>query len=66
MIENIIVKEVSIEEVVKVNATIVEFDAAYSKEYFEERYKDAKKLIIVAYIDNNAAGYIVSYDRFHD
>lgn len=66
MIDNIVVKEVPIEEVVKVNATIVEFDAAYPKEYFEDRYKDTEKLIILAYIDNNPAGFIVSYDRFHD
>lgn len=66
MTDNIIVKEVWIEEVVKVNATIVEFDAAYSKEYFEDRYKDTEKLVILAYIDNNPAGYIISYDRFHD
>jgi len=32
----ITVKEVPIEEAVKVNSTIVEFDEPYSKEYFEE------------------------------
>lgn len=37
MTDEIIIKEVSIEEAVKVNATIVEFDASYQKDYFEDR-----------------------------
>lgn len=32
------VRESPIEEVVKVNAKIVEFDEAYPKEYFKQRY----------------------------
>jgi len=66
MSQNITIKEVPIEEAVKVNATIVEFDAAYQKDYFEDRYKDKEKLIIVAYVDNQPAGYIVGYDKFED
>lgn len=65
MTQEIIVKEVPIEEAVKVNSTIVEFKP-YSKEYFEERYKDKEKLIIVAYLDNQPAGYFVGYDEFGD
>ena len=60
------IKEVSIEEVVTVNATIIEFDSPYQKDHFEERYKDREKLIIVAYIDDKPAGYIVGYDKFND
>ncbi|MCK5084154.1 MAG: GNAT family N-acetyltransferase [Candidatus Pacebacteria bacterium] len=60
------IKEVSIEEVVKVNTTIIEFDSPYQKDHFEERYKDREKLIIVAYIDDKPAGYIVGYDKFSD
>lgn len=66
MSKNITIKEVPIEEAVKVNATIVEFDAPYQKDYFEERYKDKDKLIIVAYVDDQPAGYIVGYDKFGD
>lgn len=66
MSKNFTIKEVLIEEVVKVNATIVEFDAPYQKDYFEERYKDKEKLIIVAYVDDQPAGYIVGYDKFGD
>ena len=62
----VIVKEVPIEEVVKVNATITEFDEPYQKNYFEERYGDKEKLIIVAYLDKIPAGYIVGYDKDND
>ncbi len=61
-----IIKEVQIEEVVKVNRTIVEFDEPSQKEYFEDRYKNKKKLIIVAYIAGRPVGYIVGYDKFED
>ena len=60
------IKEVSIEEVIMVNATIAEFGSPYQKDHFEERYKDREKLIIVAYIDDKLAGYIVGYDKFND
>ncbi len=66
MTDKIIIKEVPIEEVLKVNATIVEFDAPCQKKYFEKRYKDKEKIIIVAYINNQPAGYIVGYDEFED
>jgi len=66
MAQEIVVKEVLIEEAVKVNASIVEFDEPYSKEYFEERYKGKEKLIIIAYLDNQPAGYMVGYDKFGD
>lgn len=62
----VIVKEVPIEEAVKVNATITEFDEPYQKNYFEERYGDKEKLIIVAYLDEIPAGYIVGYNKDND
>jgi len=62
--EKIIVKEVPIEEAVKVNATIAEFGEKYPKEYFENRYRNKKKLIIVAYIGKQPAGYVVGYDKY--
>jgi GNAT superfamily N-acetyltransferase len=66
MNNNITIKEVSIEEAVKVNATIIEFDDLYQRDFFEERYGDKEKLIIVAYVDNQPAGYIVGFDKFDD
>ncbi len=69
MENKIVVKEVPIEEAVKINATIVEFkdpDAPYQKKYFEDRYKGKDHLIIVAFVSNQPAGYIVGYDEFGD
>lgn len=66
MTNQIVIKEVFIEEAVKVNATIVEFGVPYQKDYFENRYKDKEKLIIVAYVDEQPVGYIVGYDKFED
>ncbi len=66
MAQEIVVKEVPIEEAVKVNVSIVEFDEPYPKECFEERYKGKEKLIIAAYLGNQPAGYMVGYDKFGD
>ena len=60
--KKIIAKEVPIEEVVKVNRTIKEFEP-YEKEYFE---KNVLRLVIVAYVGGQPAGYIVGYDKFKD
>lgn len=67
MKNNIIVKEVSIEEAVKVNRNVIEFDGKDTKaEDFERRYQDKDKLIIVAYYENVPIGYIIGYDRDND
>jgi len=66
MTDDIIVKEVSVKEVVKVNNTITEFDEPYTEDYFENRCKNKEHLIIVAYMNNIPVGYIVAYDRFDD
>ncbi len=66
MRKNIEVKEGSIDVAVKVSATIVEFDQPYSKDYFEDRYRGKVKLILVAYIDKQAVGYMVAYDKNRD
>ena len=64
---DIIVKEVSIEEAVKVNRNVIEFDGKDTKaEDFERRYQDKDKLIIVAYYENVPIGYIIGYDRDND
>ncbi len=62
----ILVKEASIEEVVKITPLIIEFGASSPKEYFEERYNAKDPLIIVGYIDGLAVGYLVGYDKFND
>ncbi|MBU4245877.1 MAG: GNAT family N-acetyltransferase [Nanoarchaeota archaeon] len=63
----ILVKEVPIEEAVKVNLTIPEFDErSRTEEYFADRYKGKENLIIAAYFENKPAGYLVGYDRFKD
>ena len=66
MHKKILVKEVPIEEALKVNSTIIEFSKTFSKNHFEERCKDKEKLVIAAYIDNQPVGYIVGYDRYND
>jgi len=63
---NIIVKEVPIEEAVKVNAKIIEFDEPYQKKYFEDRYKGREKLIIAGHTESQPAGYLIGYDKFGD
>lgn len=65
MAEGMEIRETSIDEVVKVNKTVVEFDP-HTKEFFEERYKNKDTLIIAAYVDDQPAGYLVGYDRFAD
>jgi len=65
MTEEIKIKETAINEVVEINKTIREFDS-YSKEYIERRYKGKDKLIIVAHVDEQPAGYLVGYDQFAD
>lgn len=61
------VREVSIEEVLKVHKNIIEFDEmSPKKEAFEDRYKGKQNLIIVAYYNDFPIGYIIGYDRFED
>lgn len=61
------VREVNIDEAIEVHKNVLEFkETKPEKEYFENRYKDSDKLIIVAYYDNKPAGYIIGYDKFKD
>ena len=67
MKNDIIVKEVPIDEAVKVNRNVIEFDGKDTKaEDFERRYQDKEKLIIVSYYENVPIGYIIGYDRDND
>lgn len=59
------IKEVDIEEAMNVHNKILEFNELEpKKEYFENRYKNRNKLIIVAYYNDVPAGYIIGYDKF--
>lgn len=61
------IKEVNIEEAMKVHKNVLEFDDLNpNKEYFENRYKDRDKLIIVAYYNDIPAGYLIGYDKFQN
>lgn len=61
------IKEVGIEEAIKVHSNVLEFDNLNpKKEYFENRYKNRNKVIIVAYYKNIPIGYIIGYDKFED
>lgn len=66
MKKNIVIKENLIDVAVKVNATVVEFDEPCDKSYFENRYQNVEKLILVAYVDSQPAGYMVSYKKDDD
>lgn len=67
MEKDIIIRESNLEEVLKVHKHVLEFDDCNpSKEFFESRYQEAEKLIIVAYYQEQAIGYIVGYDKFKD
>lgn len=65
---NITIKETDIDETIKVHKNVKEFNdgLSLSKEYFENRYKDSEKLIIVAYYKQHPIGYIIGYDKFRD
>ena len=63
----ITIKETSLQEAIKVNKQIPEFDIKDKEaDYFEEHYKGKEYLILVAYYNNQAAGYMISYDKFND
>lgn len=61
------IKEVNIDEVLEVHINIPEFvETKPNKQYFEERYKGKENIILCAYKDNIAIGYIIGYDKFSD
>lgn len=62
----ITIQEGAIETAVEVNSRIVEFESSYDQQYFENRYLGREKLILVAYCCNQAAGYLVAYDKDED
>ncbi|KKQ94857.1 MAG: Acetyltransferase, GNAT family [candidate division CPR2 bacterium GW2011_GWC1_39_9] len=63
--DKIEVREVNLEEIVKINDVIPEFEK-YNSDYFSERMKDKDNLVIAGYIQGKDVGYIVGYDKFGD
>lgn len=64
--EEIRIREASISEVIKIGEKVLGADKIMPREYFEEKYKDKKHLITVAYLEDSPAGYAVWYDKFGD
>ena len=61
----IVVKEVDLPTAYTVHETIVEFkDGNYTFDKFKERIAGKKSLILVAFIDEKPAGYMVGYKRY--
>lgn len=61
------IKEVEIDEAISVHKNVLEFNETEPDvEFFENRYKNKDKLIIVAYYNNIPIGYIIGYDKYED
>lgn len=60
------IKKDNLDDVVKIHNLIPEFGEIREKSYFEDRCKDEKNLIIVAYMNTEPVGYLVGYDRYKD
>lgn len=66
MQETIVVKEDTLSVAVEVNSTIHEFGEPFNIEYFESRINRKQSLVLVAYVNDKPAGYMVSYNRDSD
>lgn len=63
---NIVVKETSLDEALKVESSIPEFEEHYTRESYTEKMNNKDNLIIVAYVDDKPAGYMIGFDRYGD
>lgn len=63
--KNIVIKEVSLEEALKVFPKIEEWDRpeAGTIEYCNKRIENLKHIILAAYVDNENVGYLIGYDK---
>lgn len=64
-LSEIIIKEISLEEAVEISSKIPEFPK-YNKEWFQNRIGNEEPFIIAAYINNEAVGYLLGFDKYHD
>jgi GNAT superfamily N-acetyltransferase len=63
----IVIKEVSIKDVMSIHKRIPEFqDTPVDKLLGVERYKGKRTLFLAAYIGKEVVGYMAAYDRFAD
>ncbi|MBT3412555.1 MAG: GNAT family N-acetyltransferase [Candidatus Jacksonbacteria bacterium] len=62
------VKEGTIRQAMAINETIPEFSSPqpYTANYFTDRYRKKDHCILIAFVGNAPAGYMVSYDRDSD
>jgi GNAT superfamily N-acetyltransferase len=56
----------SIEDVIKLGGLIPEFVPMHSFSEFEHRFKNSRFLILIAYWNQEMAGFKVGYDRYKD
>lgn len=63
--KNVVIKEVSLEEALKVHPKIQEWDRpeAGTVEYCNNRIGNANHLILGAYIDEEIIGYFIAYEK---
>ena len=52
----------NLNDAIKIAQQIPEFDSLYSKEKFENRLKDSKHLIIIAYYKDKPIGFKIGYE----
>ena len=63
----IIIKEVSIKDVIDIHKKIPEFKETPAEKLLgKDRYQGKKTLFLVAYIGKAAVGYMAAYDKFND
>lgn len=67
MSDSIVARPSNLLTAMGVHTLIPEFtDKSYTLEYFASRIRGKRHLILVAYHDEEEAGYLVAYDRFND
>jgi ribosomal protein S18 acetylase RimI-like enzyme len=60
------IKEGEIDIAIKVHLEMHEFSGFYRREEVEDRYEDKEKIILVAYLNGQPVGYMISYDKYRD
>lgn len=63
--KNIVIKEVDLEEALKVFSKIQEWDRpeAGTVEYCNKKIGNSNHIILAAYVDNENIGYLIGYDK---
>ncbi len=59
------ISETTIEKIIPLESLIPEFDEGYISNNLN-KLEGNKKLILIASIDDNPAGFAIRYDRYHD